>query len=397
MATPPPHRIPYSAETPNVVLPPFPYGAPDSAGAESRHNLHEPLLSAEEEGLLTGSAQYDDDGSLFRHSKRAAFKLKYFGTVRRRWTAGLGLMLALILAALVLWGFRAEGRDHRKFTVGMKGQATTTETAGVPQLRRNWSAEERLLANYTWGYQEPHDTLKRLIYQLSPTELGTREWLLYTRTISGRGVGVGIGSSDPPEPMRPGRAFPHKGLLGAEEGPGTFQSGSYSNIAAGMASVGDYAMDPTKPHEAITIEQHRSWFHCAEQVVETYSEPGQRVIYYLVSDSAELKEAAVREMPGKVVVSGIKPTWPGVREKTIQEKLDGEHGVLAEMATLGKTDFQILTMMSGLGKIPVWTKGLTHRTIRIPPLRDTTFKVPDCTSETALDSFEDLAAHWSLG
>lgn len=59
------------------------------------------------------------------------------------------------------------------------------------------------------------------------TQRRTYEWLTRTRAVSQSGTGIGLGASDPPRKIQPGRAAPtHDKDPRQSEGPGLFVSGS---------------------------------------------------------------------------------------------------------------------------------------------------------------------------
>lgn len=54
-----------------------------------------------------------------------------------------------------------------------------------------------------------------------------------------------------------------------------------------------------------TVERHSHFFQCAQQVAMTYAKPSQKIVFYLITDSAHLRRDAVRAYPTSVVVSGL--------------------------------------------------------------------------------------------
>ncbi|ORY58335.1 hypothetical protein BCR35DRAFT_247179, partial [Leucosporidium creatinivorum] len=124
-----------------------------------------------------------------------------------------------------------------------------------------------------------------------------------------------------------------------------------------------------------TVERHSQFFECAEQVASTYAIPSQKIVYYLVSDSAHLREDALRAFPdGKVVLSGFHPqhlelaltdTEEGMDLDGIRASLDGMMETIAENWIFAGTDFQLLTWQSGFGKIPTWLRGRPGSTIAL--------------------------------
>lgn len=54
-----------------------------------------------------------------------------------------------------------------------------------------------------------------------------------------------------------------------------------------------------------TVDVYQSFFQCADQLAETYMLPGQRLVYFLVTDSAHLRADARNRFGNKVLVSGV--------------------------------------------------------------------------------------------
>lgn len=54
-----------------------------------------------------------------------------------------------------------------------------------------------------------------------------------------------------------------------------------------------------------TVERHSHYFECAQQVALTYAKPSQKTVFFLITDSAHLRQDAVRHFPSSVVVSGL--------------------------------------------------------------------------------------------
>ncbi|GAA5952790.1 hypothetical protein JCM8115_002350 [Rhodotorula mucilaginosa] len=99
--------------------------------------------------------------------------------------------------------------------------------------RREWSAEDRRLRNYTWETPPVHSSLERMLADLTPAQNRTRQWLLQSRNQTMGGTGIGLGARDPPERIRPAPPLPgHRGADPDElSGPGTFNKGSYTKYA----------------------------------------------------------------------------------------------------------------------------------------------------------------------
>ncbi|KAL8290250.1 hypothetical protein RQP46_003189 [Phenoliferia psychrophenolica] len=100
-------------------------------------------------------------------------------------------------------------------------------------------------------------------------------------------------------------------------------------IRTGDASMKDPDYDLTN-----TLEVHSSFFKCADQLAETYAMPDQKILYYLVTDSAHLRDEAIQKLGDKVVVTGA-----GIEH--IHQRsghADGVFNAVLEEWILGKTE-----------------------------------------------------------
>lgn len=142
------------------------------------------------------------------------------------------------------------------------------------------------------------------------------------------------------------------------------------------------------------MERHHKYFDCADEVARRFTRPGQKVIYYLVSDSNNLISDALKKFPDRVVVSGLgklpsdcccdddyfyqldNPSLTrclGIRhlDPTISRNPevslslgDATTNSVIEAWTLAATDFKILTEQSGFGKVASMLKGKPGTTVR---------------------------------
>ncbi|GAA5883241.1 hypothetical protein JCM3774_000640 [Rhodotorula dairenensis] len=129
------------------------------------------------------------------------------------------------LAAAGLLNYRGAGGNTEKDPSG--------RFRPRPPRRREWSAEDRRLRNYTWETPAVHESLERMLADLTPAQNRTRSWLLESRRQTMGGTGIGLGAADPPERIRP--APPRAGHPDATpdeaSGPGLFQTGSLSKYS----------------------------------------------------------------------------------------------------------------------------------------------------------------------
>lgn len=86
---------------------------------------------------------------------------------------------------------------------------------------------------------------------------------------------------------------------------------------------------------------------CANQLAETYSLPDQKVVYYLVTDSAHLRQDAIEKLGDKVVVSGA-----GIEHIHVKSgHADGVFSAVLEDWILAKTDYRVITQDSGFVRL----------------------------------------------
>ncbi|KAM0749166.1 hypothetical protein T439DRAFT_63191 [Meredithblackwellia eburnea MCA 4105] len=161
--------------------------------------------------------------------------------------------------------------------------------------------------------------------------------------------------------------------------------------------AGDSVM--RKAAKGHSIGSHRGFFNCADQLAKKYALPGQRIVYYLVSDSAYLKINAANAIPGKIIINAQKPQHTEIGGTTmkgnVENNVDGMMGAVTEMFTFRHTDYQVITENSGFGKFPVFARGRPRTTV-VYPLKK---KAPKnyCSRDSSLQSFENMGRYWSLG
>lgn len=98
---------------------------------------------------------------------------------------------------------------------------------GTEQRVVQWTKQDSGLRAYEWETPGVHQSLQKKLDALSQSENRTRSWLIRTRLTSTAGVGIGLGSAEPPELIRPGAAAPFTGEFPRpDEGPGEFGGGS---------------------------------------------------------------------------------------------------------------------------------------------------------------------------
>lgn len=171
-----------------------------------------------------------------------------------------------------------------------------------------------------------------------------------------------------------------------------------SNFVIGVQiRCGDSSMVSESADLLNTVERYQPFFQCAEQVARVYAKPSQKIVYFLISDSNNLKKMAVEAYPDRVVLSGMNAQHAEIAAGEGYKATDGMMTTIAESWALASTDFQILTESSGFGKFPTWLRGKYGSTIQIsfdpakPPV------AVDCRSDTLLKTFSQMSDTWSLG
>ncbi|GAA5929823.1 uncharacterized protein JCM15063_004633 [Sporobolomyces koalae] len=166
--------------------------------------------------------------------------------------------------------------------------------------------------------------------------------------------------------------------------------------------TGDRSMKDSEYDKVNTVKRHSQFFRCARELGETYASSSQRIVYYLVTDSANLKQDARRVLGSKLVTTDTVPQH--VHQK--QGHVDGVFSAVVEDWILAKTDMMVATQDSGFGKLASFMHAKENTTVTIFPRHNedvnglqskkSHLKV-DCTSPDVFTSFEELSSEWSLG
>ncbi|ORY88458.1 hypothetical protein BCR35DRAFT_301596 [Leucosporidium creatinivorum] len=166
--------------------------------------------------------------------------------------------------------------------------------------------------------------------------------------------------------------------------------------------TGDKSMKDPEYDLENTVQRHLPFFSCAGDLARTYADPSQKIIYYLVTDSAHLKADAQKVLGNQLIVTDMVPQH--VHQKS--GHVDGVMGAVVEDWILAKTDFRVITQDSGFGKLATFSSAKESTTVTIFPRFNTDvarlqskkshLKV-DCTKPEALASFEEISSEWSLG
>ena len=154
-----------------------------------------------------------------------------------------------------------------------------------------------------------------------------------------------------------------------------------------------------------SIEVFKAFFDCAHEIEETRRRPGQRVIWYFISDSLPLRSAVAAEFKGKVLVetSGVD-TSHSAKETSRQGRgavsADTYQSIAGEHWLFGMTDYQVISFDSGIGRAAAFLghkRANTVYTIKKwwaadPP---TMGEHRSCGTGD-VDNYKDVAATWSL-
>lgn len=110
------------------------------------------------------------------------------------------------------------------------------------------------------------------------------------------------------------------------------------------------------------------WFECAERLEKAYAAPGQKVVWYLNSDSQQLRRAAKVTYGSKLITDDeLKMTHPDCH----QDRPEGNSSAacqqaamdvalqhsLGAMLTFSLTDYHIISKASGFGRLGAWLSG----------------------------------------
>ncbi|PKC56112.1 hypothetical protein RhiirA1_474487, partial [Rhizophagus irregularis] len=136
-----------------------------------------------------------------------------------------------------------------------------------------------------------------------------------------------------------------------------------------------------------SLQDYNHYFNCADQLTQTYAALNQKVIYYLVTDSSELRNEAVQKFE-HLVVSGL-PTDSNL------DNLDNPDNVINAMIEswiFSKTDYRIISS-GNYGKLSAFYSKQLHTTVSI----GNDNQALDCSKEDTFITFIKLASESSLG
>ncbi|CAG8456345.1 3990_t:CDS:2 [Paraglomus brasilianum] len=155
--------------------------------------------------------------------------------------------------------------------------------------------------------------------------------------------------------------------------------------------MNDYSVGNSRKY---SLHRYRNFFKCADELVETYAMPWQKVVYYLVTDSETLRNEAMTME--NVIISGLP-----IGTKAENGPADPVHNAVIENWILSKTNYRIISPGS-LGKLAALHSKTLHSTITIYPQTETNLQngyhrsITDCTKEDAFTMFREFASDPSL-
>jgi hypothetical protein len=121
----------------------------------------------------------------------------------------------------------------------------------------------------------------------------------------------------------------------------------------------------------VTLKAGKEWFECAQLVEKHYAAPGQKVLWYLNSDSQQLRKAAKTVYGDKLITDDeLKMTHPDCHQDkpkgaNSSSTTDCEQAAMDEalqhslgaMLTFSMTDYHVITKGSGFGRLGAWLSG----------------------------------------
>ncbi len=84
------------------------------------------------------------------------------------------------------------------------------------------------------------------------------------------------------------------------------------------------------------LQDYEYFFHCADQLTQTYAAPNQKVIYFLITDSVALRDEAVQKLE-HVIISGL----PVKSHHSHHDHVDDVINAVIENWILSKTNYRV--------------------------------------------------------
>jgi hypothetical protein len=131
-----------------------------------------------------------------------------------------------------------------------------------------------------------------------------------------------------------------------------------------------------------TLKVGAEWFECARRLEKAYAAPGQKVLWYLNSDSQQLRKAAKAVYGDKLVTDDdLKMTHPDCHQGSSSSSSSSSNGTagggsssssaaceqaameealqhsLGAMLTFSMADYHVISKASGFGRLGAWMSG----------------------------------------
>lgn len=141
--------------------------------------------------------------------------------------------------------------------------------------------------------------------------------------------------------------------------PGVLKIGIQIRLGDGVFRGADKEQPPEE-----TLKVGADWFECAKHLEKAYAAPGQKVVWYLNSDSQQVRKAAKAVYGDKLITDDeLMMTHPDChqgKEKSACEQAAMDSALqhsLGAMLTFSMTDYHIITKSSGFGRLGAWLSG----------------------------------------
>jgi hypothetical protein len=116
-----------------------------------------------------------------------------------------------------------------------------------------------------------------------------------------------------------------------------------------------------------------TYFRCAAAIEKAFALPGQAVVWYVMSDSLALRQAAKEKFGEKVLTDlGTKVVHPDCKTHNPEAcsvgamNLSMQHS-LGQLFTFSLADYHIYTRDSGFGRLGAWASGKRANLFELPP------------------------------
>jgi hypothetical protein len=133
-------------------------------------------------------------------------------------------------------------------------------------------------------------------------------------------------------------------------------------VRAGAYKSDDHLPRPSTVPDDVMQSIFSGYFKCAMEAEQAFAKPGQRVIWFLMSDSPQLRQSARKTFGAKVVTESRGSPFPrcddpgAATEKECDDRTlaDSVIAPAADLWAFSMTDVQIITKYSGFGRVGAW-------------------------------------------